>query len=166
MSYCWCAWRLSTDRKNLCSACKDELCFIYIKKQSLNPFVIKFAVTEALLNLITSGVSWLLVLETINVPCLLVDKIKILCLTSSKLKQHPHLQFGHFWQLITSEACWCFLLWKGFVFFFFVNGVFCMPHSQCILEGGCTKMGQLLHKHLHIYLKFKTHSVWSLSFIF
>lgn len=37
------------------------------KKQSQSPFVIKFAVRETLLYLITSDISWLLVLETIKV---------------------------------------------------------------------------------------------------
>lgn len=37
------------------------------KKQSRSPFVIKFAVRETLLYLITSDISWLLVLETIKV---------------------------------------------------------------------------------------------------
>lgn len=37
------------------------------KKQSWSPFVIKFAVRETLLYLITSDISWLLVLETIKV---------------------------------------------------------------------------------------------------
>lgn len=37
------------------------------KKQSQSPFVIKFAVRETLLYLITSDICWLLVLETIKV---------------------------------------------------------------------------------------------------